>query len=67
MNVKYLPYPSLQRVSFYCPHCDVIAVVFSHYPEVCTARAAHRCVQVVPTGKLGQTKTVVTMRNLVRR
>jgi hypothetical protein len=63
---KYLPYPPLQRITFVCPHCDVTFVVFSHYREVCSAQASHPCVQVVPTGKLGQTKTRTTWRNMVR-
>ena len=66
MTIKYLPYPPLQPITFVCPHCDVTFVVLSHYPEACQAKVSHRCVQVVETGRLGQTKTKVTMRNLVR-
>jgi hypothetical protein len=41
--VKYLPYPPLRRIEFACDSCSVTAAVFSHYPEACTAQAAHRC------------------------
>lgn len=43
MKVKYLPYPPLQRVHFHCLDCLVTASVYSHYPEVCTAKVFHRC------------------------
>ena len=43
MKVKYLPYPPLGKVVFYCDKCMVTAVVRSHYPEACTVRVFHRC------------------------
>jgi len=65
--VKYLPYPPLQRITFGCDTCNVTAVVFSYYAEACHVRVGHLCVREVPTGKLSQTKTRVTMENLTRR
>lgn len=42
-KVKYLPYPPLGKVEFYCENCWVVATIPSYYPEACTVRVFHRC------------------------
>jgi hypothetical protein len=52
VRVKFLPYPPLQKIHFYCPNCTVTAIVFSYYPEVSTTEVEHRCRRTLRVKKL---------------